>query len=263
MDPRAAMSDRVAHLSLEDKVLLLTGRAPFRLHELPSIGLRSIALSDGPVGVRGTGDVEGAQSLLMPSPSALAATWDLDAAARAGAMFASEARALDVDVVLAPQVNIQRTPVGGRHFECYSEDPLLTARIGGAVVGAMQALGVGACVKHYVANDSETARAEYISGVSEQALREVYMAPFEHIVRDVGAWSVMAAYNGVDDGTQSAPMTEHGHLVNDVLKDAIQKAISKQFSDNTLVVFTSDYGGLRTIYTGRGEIVSTNAPSAV
>jgi len=208
-----------AGLDLEDKVRLLTGAAGFRLHALPAAGLRSMTLSDGPVGVRGTGDIPDATSLLMPSPSALAATWDIAAARRAGRLFASEARRLDVDVVLAPQVNIQRTPVGGRHFECYSEDPYLTGHIGGAVVESMQAAGVGACVKHYVANDSETARTEYVSTVGEQALREVYLAPFERIVREVGAWAVMAAYNKVDDGTESAPMTEHRHLVNEVLKD--------------------------------------------
>jgi len=208
----------VAAISLEDKVRLLTGDTAWRLFSMPQVGLRSIALSDGPVGVRGTGEIPGVTSLLMPSPSALAATWDLNAAERAGTMFATEARRLGVDVVLAPQVNIQRTPVAGRHFECYSEDPYLTTQISAAAVSAMQRAGVAACVKHYVANDTENYRTEYISRVPEQAMREIYMAPFEHLVKEVGVWSVMAAYNDADAGGEIAPMTEHRYLVNDVLK---------------------------------------------
>ena len=134
-------------------------------------------------------------------------------------LFATEARRLGVDIVLAPQVNLQRTPVGGRHFECYSEDPLLTSAIAGATVAAMQAAGVAACLKHFVANDSETARTEYVSVVDEQALREVYLAPFDYLVHEVGVWSVMAAYNGVDAGGESSPMTDHAHLLTDLLKD--------------------------------------------
>ena len=208
-----------ASLPLADKVRLVTGQTAWRLHALDSIGLRSMAVSDGPVGVRGTGEIPGASSALMPSPSALAATWNLDAARRAGLLFATEARRLDVDVVLAPQVNIQRTPVGGRHFECYSEDPLLTSAIAGAAVGAMQAAGVAACLKHFIANDSETARTAYVSEVDEQSLREVYLAPFEHLVKDVGVWSIMAAYNGVDAGGKANPMTDHHHLLTELLKD--------------------------------------------
>ncbi|WP_430868698.1 beta-glucosidase family protein [Demequina aurantiaca] len=213
-----SLGSLVAKLSLDEKVRLLTGETIWRMHAMPHIGLRSVAMSDGPVGVRGTGEIEGATSLMMPSPSGLAATWNIESARRAGVMFATEARRLGVDVVLAPQVNIQRTPIGGRHFECYSEDPYLTTQIGSAVVSAMQEGGVAACAKHYVANDSENYRTEYVSYASEQALREVLMAPFEHLVTEVGVWSVMAAYNGADAQGEAAPMTEHDYLVNEVLK---------------------------------------------
>ncbi|WP_236685799.1 beta-glucosidase family protein [Demequina oxidasica] len=243
----------MATLSLEEKVRLLTGQTAWRLYAMPGIGLRSLAISDGPVGVRGTGEIPGATSLLMPSPSGLAATWNIDTARRAGIMFATEARRLGVDIVLAPQVNIQRTPVGGRHFECYSEDPHLTTQIAAAVVSAMQDAGVAACVKHYVANDSENYRTEYTSRVPEQALREIYMAPFEHLVTDVGVWSVMAAYNGADVGDQAAPMTEHGHLNNDVLKgewgfDGV--VLSDWMATNTTV--ESANGGLDLVMPGPG-----------
>jgi len=218
--PGADESDlarRVAELSTADKVRLLTGATAWRLHPLEQIGLRSLVVSDGPAGVRGTGEVAGETSASFPAPSALSATWDVGLAARIGRLFAVEARAHGVDVVLAPVVNLQRTPVGGRHFECYSEDPLLTAQIAGALVENMQLAGVGACVKHFVANDSETARTSYLARMSERTLREVYLAPFEHLV-ERGVWTVMAAYNGLDDGVEAATATEHRGLLRGILK---------------------------------------------
>jgi beta-glucosidase len=207
----------VALLTLDEKVRLLTGRTAWRMHPLPSIGLRSIAMSDGPVGVRGVGELPGETSALFPSPSAVSATWDAGTAFEVGQAFAREARTHGVDVLLAPQVNIQRTPVGGRHFECYSEDPLLTSLIGTQVVRGIQDLGVAACVKHFIANDSETDRTEYISTLDDQALREVYLAPFESAVA-AGVWTVMAAYNRVDHAGETSLMTEHRELLTGLLK---------------------------------------------
>ncbi|MEP7765755.1 glycoside hydrolase family 3 N-terminal domain-containing protein [Sanguibacter sp. 25GB23B1] len=210
----------VGTLTLKEKVRLLTGSTAWRLYPLATIGLRSIAMSDGPVGVRGLGEVAGETSVLFPAPSAISATWDRELAFETGRAFAREARDHGVDVLLAPQVNIQRTPVGGRHFECYSEDPFLTAQIGTSVVRGIQDQGVAACVKHFVANDSETDRTTYVSHVDARTLREVYLAPFEDAVA-AGAWSVMAAYNQVDDGVETSPMTGHRHLLVDLLKDEL------------------------------------------
>lgn len=204
-------------LPIEDKVALLTGETMWHLRDIASIGLGRLSFSDGPVGVRGTNDLEPDSSLLFPSPSSLAAAWDVELAREVGRCFAREARAHRVDVVLAPQVNIQRTPVAGRHFECYSEDPLLTASIGAHVVAGVQSQGVGACVKHFIANDAETDRTTAISRVDERTLREVYLAPFEAAI-EAGAWSIMAAYNQADDGVETSPMTAHRHLLRDVLK---------------------------------------------
>jgi beta-glucosidase len=108
-----------------------------------------------------------------------------------------------VDVLLAPTVNLHRTPYGGRHFECFSEDPLLTARIGVAYVRGLQNQGVGATVKHFVGNDSETERMSVDVRIDERTLRELYLAPFEAIVHEAGAWAVMAAYNGVNGSTMT------------------------------------------------------------
>jgi beta-glucosidase len=205
---------RMAGMSLEQKVRLLTGADFWSLHPEPAAGLRRLVVSDGPAGVRGERWDERDTSANVPSPTALAATWDERLVERVGALLAFEARRKGVDVLLAPTVNLHRTPFGGRHFECFSEDPLLTARIGVAFVRGVQDGGVGATVKHFVANDSETQRMTLDAHVGERALRELYLAPFEATVREGGAWSVMAAYNAVN----GAAMTE-SPLLRDVLLD--------------------------------------------
>ena len=198
------LAARVARLSLEQKVRLLTGADFWSLHDEPAVGLRRLVVSDGPAGVRGETWDERDTSANVPSPTALAATWDEALVRRLGGLLAYESRRKDVDVLLAPTVNLHRTPYGGRHFECFSEDPLLTARIGVAYTRGVQAGGVGATVKHFVANDSETQRMTLDVQVDERTLRELYVGPFDAIVGEGRAWSVMAAYNGV----AGHPMTE-------------------------------------------------------
>jgi beta-glucosidase len=205
---------RIGELSLEQKVRLLTGADFWSLYPEPAVGLRRLVVSDGPAGVRGETWDERDTSANVPSPTALAATWDESRIGRLGRLLAAECRRKGVDVLLAPTVNLHRTPYGGRHFECFSEDPLLTGRIGVAYVRGLQSEGVGATVKHFVANDSETERFTLDADVDERVLRELYLAPFEAIVRDGGVWAVMAAYNGVNGAT----MTENP-LQRHVLKD--------------------------------------------
>ena len=208
------LGDRVARLTLEQKVRLLTGADFWALHDEPAIGLRRVVTSDGPAGVRGERWDEREPSANVPSPTALAATWDEARIERIGRLLAAEARRKGVDVLLAPTVNLHRTPYGGRHFECLSEDPLLTARLGTAYVRGLQDEGVAATVKHFVANDSETERFTLDARVGERALRELYLEPFDAIVRDARPWAVMAAYNGVNGATMTeSPMLRH------VLKD--------------------------------------------
>ncbi|WP_424711805.1 beta-glucosidase family protein [Microbacterium sp. SLBN-111] len=166
-----------------------------------------MTLSDGPAGVRGPRWDEREPSLNMPSGSALAASWDVELAYRYGAAAAAEARRKGVDVVLGPTINLHRSPLGGRHFECLSEDPELSAELGAAYVRGLQDNGVAATPKHYVANDSETDRFTVDVQVDERALRELYLAPFERAV-EAGAWSIMSAYNSVDGVT----MTENDLL---------------------------------------------------
>lgn len=207
-----------AQTPLHERVRLLTGASSWTLHALPAAGLRSIVVSDGPIGVRGV-DEDDTPSAQLPSPSAWAATFDRRLLERLGALLRDEARRKGVDVVLAPVVNLQRTPFGGRHFEMFSEDPHLTGELAVHLIRSTQLGGVAMCVKHFVGNETETERTSYISRISERALREVYLAPFERAVKDAQVWSVMTAYNGMDDGIQSAPATEHASLVAGVLKD--------------------------------------------
>ncbi|MEU3496882.1 glycoside hydrolase family 3 C-terminal domain-containing protein [Kitasatospora cineracea] len=195
-------------LDLERKARLVSGGDTFRTSGEPALGMRPIVCSDGPVGVRGERWDEADTALLLPCATALAASWDEQLVRRMGVLLAAEARRKGVHVVLAPTLNLHRSPLGGRNFECFSEDPLLTARIGAAYVAGVQSLGVAATAKHYVANDSETERLTVDARVDERTLREVYLAPFEAAVR-AGVWAVMSAYNRVN-GT---PMVEHPLLV--------------------------------------------------
>jgi beta-glucosidase len=192
----------IEHLSLEQKVRLLTGADFWSTHPEPAIGLRRMVLSDGPAGVRGETFDERDPSLSLPSGTALGAAWDRDLARRYGAALGAEARRQGVDVVLGPTINLHRAPSGGRHFESLSEDPLLTAELAAAYVEGVQSHGVGATPKHYVANDAETDRLTVDNRIDERTLREVYLAPFEAAVR-TGAWLVMSAYNSVNGATMS------------------------------------------------------------
>ncbi|MET9249019.1 glycoside hydrolase family 3 C-terminal domain-containing protein [Nonomuraea sp. NPDC003709] len=203
----------IARLDLGAKVRLLTGAGMWSLPPLPEIGLDRLVMSDGPIGVRGEQWSAVDPSIALPSSTALAATWDVDLVRRAGRLLAQEARRKGVHVLLAPTINLHRSPLGGRHFECFSEDAYLTGEIGAAYVEGVQEGGVATTPKHFVANDFETDRFTADVRVSEKALREVYLRPFERVVR-AGAWGLMTAYNSVNGTT----MTEHAELVNGVLK---------------------------------------------
>ncbi|MFC5216796.1 glycoside hydrolase family 3 protein [Streptomyces coerulescens] len=210
----AVVEAALARLDLDAKARLLSGQDMWTLPALPEIGLKSLVMSDGPIGVRGVRWTADDPSVALPSPTALAATWDPALARRAGTLLAQEARRKGVHVLLAPTVNLHRSPLGGRHFEAYSEDPYLTGTIGAGYVNGVQAGGVGTTVKHFVANDAETDRFTVDNTVSERALRELYLAPFEIIVENAHPWGIMTAYNTVNGTT----MTEHHHLVNEILR---------------------------------------------
>ena len=212
--PGTAEAALVAQLSLEQKVRLLTGADSWALHGEKAVGLRPIVVSDGPAGVRGTRFDPANPSTSLPCPVALAATWDEDLVEELTTALGREVRSKGIDVLLGPTVNIIRTPLSGRGFECFSEDPLLTSRIAVAYVRGVQRAGVGATVKHYVGNDSETERRTYVARISERVLRELYLPPFEACVNEADVFLVMAAYNAVNGAT----MTANSVLLQQVLK---------------------------------------------
>ncbi len=201
----------LGELTLEESVLLASGTDSWHTAAVERLGIPAIKVSDGPSGARGEsfGSVTSAS---FPCGSALGATWNCDLLRDVGAAIGVEARRKGARVLLAPTINLCRHPLAGRHFECYSEDPVLTAGLAVAYVTGVQSEGVAATPKHFVANDSEHQRHTISSELSERALRELYLAPFEAVVK-AGAWALMASYNRVN-GVYAA---EHPLLV-EVLK---------------------------------------------
>jgi beta-glucosidase len=204
----------IGRLDLPTKVRLLTGATSFTLAPEDSIGLGELRLSDGPTGVRGLKFSGGRTVALFPNATLLASAWSEESAEEVGRLLAEEALAQQIHVVLGPTINLHRSVLGGRLFEAYSEDPLLTGKLAAAYVRGLQGNGVGACLKHLVANESETERNTVNSVVDEATLRELYLLPFEIAVEEADAWSVMAAYNDVN----GVAATEQDHVVNEVLK---------------------------------------------
>jgi beta-glucosidase len=191
----ASVDELVDQLTLEEKCVMVHGADAWSIRGCERLGIPDWWVSDGPVGVRGRGSTPG---LLLPGPSAMAASWDVQLVQELGAALGDEAIDRDVDVVLAPTVNLHRSPRGGRHFEAFSEDPELTARMAVSYITGVQSKGVAACIKHYVANDQEHERFTIDAHIDDRTLREVYLRPFEAAVAEADVRTVMAAYNFVN-----------------------------------------------------------------
>lgn len=213
----AQRSDRVEEvlnaLTLEEQVSLLAGSNMWNTVPIPRIDLPKFKVSDGPAGVRGS-RFNGPASMNVPCGTALGATWNIALVREIGELLGREVLAKGARVHLAPTVNLHRTPVGGRNFECMSEDPLLTALTAVEYVKGVQSQGVASCIKHFVGNDTEFERMTIDSRIDERTLREVYLVPFERAVADAQVMSVMTAYNRVN-GPYAADST---WLLTDVLR---------------------------------------------
>jgi beta-glucosidase len=209
------IEDLVAALTVEEKVSLLAGEDMWHVPRVERLGIGRLKMSDGPIGARGAQAVGGPPSLCMPCGAALGATWDVELVEAVGEALGREAQAKGAHVLLGPTVNIQRFPLGGRHFESYSEDPYISAVLAAAYVRGVQSTGVGACVKHLVANDVEVDRFNIDCLVDERTLREVYLAPFEAAILGAGAWSVMGAYSRLN----GPYCCEHPWLLTELLRD--------------------------------------------
>ncbi len=206
------IDDLLDRATVEELVALTAGRDFWHTVAIPRLGIPEMRVSDGPVGARGT-RFDGEASICAPCSTLLAATWDVDAVQRIGELLGRETKAKGASVLLAPTVNIHRTPVGGRNFECMSEDPYLTARIAVGYVRGLQSQGVASCIKHFVGNDTEFERNTIDSRIDERTLREVYLRPFEAAVREAGVMAVMTAYNRIN-----GPWSADSPLLAEVLR---------------------------------------------
>lgn len=239
-DDRESIADRVedllSQMTVEEKIHILKGSGMASgigmvdseegIHGVvgtivptPRLGMPALNLSDGPAGLRIEPTREGIDRTFyctaFPIATLLASTWNADLVYKVGDAMGNEALEYGVDVILGPGANIHRHPFCGRNFEYYSEDPLITGKIGAAMVNGIESNGIGTSVKHFVANNQETNRNFNDTRVSERAMREIYLKGFEIIVEDAQPWTIMSSYNKVN-GTYTS---ESKHLLTDVLRD--------------------------------------------
>ena len=202
-------------LSLEQQAALLSGDGPWHTLAIPP-ELPAAELSDGPHGLRTeTGvDMVWIPSTCFPTGSALGATWDRDLVARVAAAIGEEARALGVQLLLGPGVNLKRTPLCGRNFEYFAEDPALAGDLAAAYISGLQSAGVGACLKHFAANNQETERTEISVEADERTLRELYLETFRRAILAADPWAVMCSYNRIG----GVHASQHRWLLTDVLR---------------------------------------------
>jgi beta-glucosidase len=190
----------INRLSLEEKFALLTGQDCWRTVAVERLGIPAVVMADGPHGLRKiVTDCDGRETTLQatcfPTAAAMAATWNLQLVEEVGRALGAECGAMEVDILLGPGVNIKRTPLCGRNFEYFSEDPFLAGELAAAYIGGVQSTGVGTSLKHFAANNQEFDRFQISSEVDQRALREIYLKPFETAVRQAQPWTVMCAYN--------------------------------------------------------------------
>ena len=212
--PTSRVSDLLDQMTLEEMVSLLAGADNWQTAAIERLGIPSLRVTDGPAGARGT-RFDGPASVNVPCGTALGATWDRSLVREIGKLLGREVKAKGASIHLAPTINLHRTPIGGRNFECMSEDPYLTGEIAVGYVNGVQSQGVASCVKHFVGNDTEFERNTINAEIDERTLREVYLAPFEATVRDANAKSIMTAYNRVN-GPYAADSKE---LLTDILRN--------------------------------------------
>lgn len=240
------VEDLLARLTLEEKINLCHADSKFTSAAIPRLGIPRRWLSDGPHGVRedvgpDTWDVAGRTddfATCLPAAIALAATWNPDLARDAGKVIGEEARKRGKDIMLGPGVNIMRTPLCGRNFEYYGEDPFLAGRMAVGYITGVQSQGVASCIKHFAANNQETQRGSINVEMDERTLREIYLPAFKAAVQEAKVWSVMGAYNKFR-GTHCC---ENDYLLNQILK--------KEWGFQGIVI--SDWAG---VHSTRGAVL--------
>ncbi|KAI6755978.1 hypothetical protein HG530_011714 [Fusarium avenaceum] len=236
MDRKVNIEAVLESLTLEEKISLLAGGAIFNTTSVPDKGVPLIKFSDGPNGTR-SADIDGSTAAAcFPAACSIAATFDIEIARKVGHALGTEAKSRGARCLLAPTVCIHRHPLGGRNFESYSEDPFLSGKLASQTIQGVQSLGVAAAIKHFVANEQETERLTVNETISERALREIYLRPFEIAIKEAQPWAVMTAYNHIN----VTHCDENKWLLQDVLRG--------QWGWKGLVM--SDWGGTNSIAGG-------------
>jgi len=211
----------ISQMTLEEKASLCSGLDNWHTKPIERLGIPSITMSDGPHGLRkeaNTNDEGMLKSSVpatcFPTAATAACSWDRKLIEEEGKALAEECQAEEVDIILGPAINIKRSPLCGRNFEYFSEDPFLSTELATAYINAVQSYGVGTSLKHYVANNQEHRRMSVDEVIDERTLREIYLANFEGAVKNGKPWTVMCSYNKVN-GTHAS---ENKYLLTDILK---------------------------------------------
>lgn len=205
----------IEQMTLDEKMSLLAGADMWHTAAVERLGIPAVQVSDGPNGVRGSDDNLGETSICFPVGVAMGATWNPALIEAVGEALAAQMRQKGAHVLLAPTVNIHRTPIAGRNFECFAEDPFLSGIIASSYINGLQKHGVAACIKHFVANDQEFERFSISSEVDERSLHEIYLEPFRLAHERVNPWSVMSAYNRIN----GIHASENDLLLKQILKE--------------------------------------------
>ncbi len=208
------IDDLLKQMTLDEKISMLAGADLWHSVAISRLGIPQFKTTDGPNGARGAWGSMASPSVATPVGIALGATWNPKLVEEVGNVLADELKAKGAHILLAPTVNIHRTPIAGRNFECYSEDPFLSGMMASAYIKGIQDNGVGACIKHFIANDQEYERFSISSEVDERTLREIYLEPFRIAIRNSNPWAVMSSYNRVN-GTYAC---EYDHTLLEILK---------------------------------------------
>lgn len=204
----------LTQMTLEEKISMLAGTELWFSTGVPRLGVPAFRMADGPNGVRGIWSEMSPTAAATPVGMALGATWNPDLVEKVTNVLADEVKDKAGHILLAPTVNIHRTPIAGRNFECFAEDPYLSGMIASSYIKGLQDKGIGACIKHFIANDQEFERNSISSEVDERTLREIYLEPFRIAIRNAKPWAVMSSYNRVN-GTYAC---ENDHTLLDILK---------------------------------------------
>ena len=208
------INNLINQMRIDEKISLLAGADLWHTVPINRLNIPSIKVTDGPIGARGSQGSSSPPSACFPAPVAMGATWNVELIKQVGKALAQETKSKNAQILLAPMVNIMRSPLAGRNFECFSEDPYLTARFAVAYIQGLQEMGIGACIKHFVCNDSDFERTTISSEVDERTLREIYLLPFEIAVQEAEPWSVMSAYNKLN----GVSCSENRRLLIEILK---------------------------------------------